>query len=285
MNRRETIAQYRRVNRNFENLFLPKVRKALHIKVKKVIDDLRNGGYNYAISKLSTDIGNEELTKAIQSLYVTVGLRHARLMNRIVQADVKKGFGFNQIWTEFILNYLNKFLIEKITFEVATTTRNALMKILTIGIAQGLGVDQMVDQLEDWPFERYQAARIVRTETNRASNVGATAQESTSEFQQQKEWISVSDFRTRGHKPSDHANHVKLNGVRIDADEFFIDPRNGDKLAFPGDPSASAASTINCRCQVAYIVKRDENGNPVPKRRSTVVIMPGQIRRPQIIAI
>ena len=46
------------------------------------------------------------------------------------------------------------------------------MKALTAGTALGLSVDQMVDKLEDWPFERYQAARIVRTEVNRASNVG-----------------------------------------------------------------------------------------------------------------
>lgn len=285
MNRRELRSQYLRVNRKFEVLYAPKVRKALHVKVQAVIDNLKTSGYQYAISKLSTEIGNVELSEVVRKLYTDVGLRHARLTYRRIVVDQKKGFGFNAEWTKFITDYLNRFLLEKITFEVANTTRNALLKALTAGIALGWGVDDMVNQLEHWPFERYQAARIVRTEVNRASNVGSAAQESTSEYEQQKEWLSVQDFRTRGHNPNDHANHVKLNGVKIDAGDEFTDPRNGDRLAFPGDPKGSAASTINCRCQAAFVNKRDSNGNLIKKRRSTAVIYPGQRNTGQTILI
>ena len=285
MNRNEIILQYTRVNRAFEKQYLPKVRKALHIKVQKVINDLKDGGYNFAINNLSTDIGNGTLAGEIKDLYVNVGLRHARLTYRRLQLDVKKGFGFNESWAKFILDYLNRFLVEKITFEVSNTLRNALMKAITAGTMSGLSVDGMIAQLEDWPFERYQAARIVRTEVNRAANVGATAQSETSEYEEQKEWVSVEDFRTRGHKPSDHADHVELNGVRIDSGDHFTDIRNGDRLQFPGDPNASAASTINCRCNAVYLIKRDINGNPIPKRKSTSVIYPGQFPAGQTITI
>lgn len=285
MNRRELRSQYLRVNRKFEVLYAPKVRKALHVKVQAVIDNLKSSGYQYAISKLSTEVGNVELSEVIRKLYTDVGLRHARLTYRRIVVDQKKGFGFNAEWTKFITDYLNRFLLEKITFEVANTTRNALLKALTAGTVAGLGVDGMIDQLEEWPFERYQAARIVRTEVNRASNVGSAAQESTSEYEQQKEWLSVQDFRTRGHKPSDHANHVALNGTKIDAGDEFTDPRNGDRLAFPGDPKGSAASTINCRCQAAFVNKRDINGNLIPKRKTTSVIYPGSFNRGQMVTI
>lgn len=285
MNRSELRSQYLRVNRNFEKQYYPKIRKAIHVKVQAVIDDLKAGGYDRAFTNLSTDFGNDQLQGIVQDLYVNVGLRHARLTYRRLQADVKKGFGFNTEWTNFIINYLKQYLIQKITFDVSNTTRNALMKVLTAGTIQGLSIDQMVGKLEDWPFERYQAARIVRTETNRASNVGATAQESTSEYEQQKEWLSVQDFRTRGHNPKDHANHVALNGTVIDSGDQFIDPRNQDRLMFPGDPKGSAVSTINCRCQAVYVNKRDANGVLVPKRKTTTVIYPGQRQRGQIITI
>ena len=154
MRKRELIARYTRINRKFELLYLPKVRKALHVKVQDVIDNLKNGGYNYAISKLSTDLGNDKLAEVIKDIYVNIGLRHARLTHRRIRNDIEKGFGFNQIWTDFILSYLNRFLLEKITFEVAKTTRDALMKVLTAGTVSGLGIDGMIDQLKNWPFER-----------------------------------------------------------------------------------------------------------------------------------
>lgn len=284
MNRKDLITQYVRINRQFEVIYAPKVRKVLNAKVAQVIRDLKQGGYNQAVTNLSMDLGNEKLTRVIQDLYTTVGLRHARLTHRRLVQDQKKGLGFNAIWTKFVNDYLKRFLLEKITFEVSKTTRDALLRTLTLGIASGLGIDGMIDKLTDWPYTRMQAARIVRTEVNRAANVGATAQEETSEYEQQKTWLSVTDNRTR-RPPRDHANHVALNNTTIDKGDEFVDPTNGDRLVFPGDPKASAKSTINCRCQVAYVNKRDNNGELVPKRKTTVVVYPGQGSRGPMITI
>lgn len=284
MKRSDIISQYVRINRQFEVLYAPKVRKAIHAMTLQTMKDLEQG-YQHAIGNLTSTIGNEKMTPVIQSLYVEVGLRHARLTHRRLVADQKKGLGFNSIWTAFVNNYLKRFLLDKITFEIAATTRKALLRALQIGVTSGLGVDGMIKILKDWPYERSQAARIVRTEVNRAANVGAKAQESTSEYEQQKEWISVKDNRTRGQKKGDHANHVKLNGVRVDAGDEFVDPINGDRLDIPGDPKASAASTINCRCQAAFVNKRDDKGELVPKRKTTTVVYPGQGSRGPMITI
>jgi len=149
-------------------------------------------------------------------------------------------------------------------------------------------VDDIIRILEDWPFARFQAARIVRTEINRAANVGAMAGGSSFQFEQQKEWIAAKDSRTRGNPMNgqkDHANHWALDGSIVDDTVVFVDSRNGDQLQFPGDPSASAASTINCRCTVALTAKRDENGKLIPKRSRVSVIQPNQIRRPQTFTI
>ncbi len=203
----------------------------------------------------------------------------------IIDMQVKASFGFNPTWTKFIVDYLNRFLIEKITFEVSRTTRDELLKVLNQAITEGWSIDETVKRIESLPFTKMQAARIVRTEVNRAANVGAKAQSSTFAFEQNKEWISAEDNRVRGLRPSDHANHVVLDGVTINEGDVFVDIRNGDRLEFPGDPRASAASTINCRCSVAYVAKRNAEGRLIPKRQTTTVIFPNQRVNRQIVTI
>lgn len=299
MNRNNFINDYVRVNRKSETAYMPPVQRAIHSKVKGVISHLRSGGFNAAQHYLSTDLGNEKMVEVIRSLYLTVGKKHAQLNYSRLLHDTRKrkwitlrleskGFGFNQEWADFINRYLQKFLTSKITFEIAQTTRDALLRTLSVMTMQGLSTDQAIEQLEDWPYERFQAARIVRTEVNRAANTGASAQASTSGWQQLKEWIAVHDNRTRGNPMTgmkDHANHWALDGTTIDEDDLFKDSRNGDTLQFPGDPAASAGSTVNCRCAVAYTFKRDAKGNLIPKRKTTAVLYPNQITHPQIITI
>lgn len=284
MNKREFQSEFERVNRKYEVAFMPRIKRALHTKVSATISRLQDGGYEAATKYLHSTMGNEAVGRAVKQLYITVGTRHARMNYSRLLVEQKR-FGWNAAWTLWIENYLADFLLDKVTFDIAATTRDALLRALTAGLSAGLSADEMVNKLKDWPYERFQAARIVRTEVGRAANVGATAQSRTSEYQQMKEWISSHDFRVRGHKPNEHANHVQLDGTKIDQDDSFRDVINGDELQFPGDPKASAASTINCRCSVAYTLKRDAQGNPIPKRKSTVVIFPGQTRRVQTVTI
>jgi hypothetical protein len=296
MNRNEFISQYTRINRKQEDVFLKPVQRAIHSKVAIVIEKLREGGVSAANAWLTMDFHNEEIEKVIRELYQVVGLKHARLNYSRLLPETRgrkfmnihmqtKGFGFNKEWANFITNFLNRYLLEKVTIEISHTTRDALLRALSIMTTQGLSVDGMISHLQDWPYERYQAARIVRTEVNRAANAGATAQQETSEYQQLKQWIAVHDNRTRGMKPKDHTSHIGLDGVKIDSEDVFVDPRNGDRLRFPGDPNASAESTINCRCAIGYEFKRDINGNLIPKRRTTAVIYPNQNRPRRVVTI
>lgn len=299
MTRAQQIQQFERINRRFERKFMPKVQRAIHAQVKEVIKDLRSDGFATARYNLLRSVGNEKLSKVIKELYTTVGRRWAQVTySRLLIEERKekyrpltlqtKGFGFNYEWTQFILNYLQQFLLDKITFQVADTTRNALLRALAVSVAAGMSIDQTIDKLEDWPFERFQAARIVRTETNRAANVGSTAQSETSKYEQQKEWMSADDNRVRGNPVNgkkDHADHWSLDGNKIDAEDVFHDLRNGDQLRFPGDPQASAASTVNCRCHASYTFKRDANGNLIPKRKTTTVIYPGQTRTRRTVTV
>jgi hypothetical protein len=277
-----------------------------------LIQVIKSHGLHAGVNHLRGTIHNIDLTATIRTLYIDVGVKHAQLNYSRMRGEIKgqniagfikinpaliaetkfydsvieiKQFGFNPQWTRFVLDFLQRFLIEKITFEVSTTTRDEMLKVLQQAINEGWSIDQTVKALEDLPFTQMQAARIVRTEVNRAANVGAKAQSETFQYEQMKEWISAEDSRVRGTDPKDHASHVNLDGQRINDGDVFVDPRNGDLLEFPGDPRASAESTINCRCSIAYTAKRDANGRLIPKRQTTTVIFPNQNRRRQTILV
>lgn len=303
--RRKYSKKVERINRRLESVWLPRIQKTIQLKANIVITRLRAGGTSSAFNYINNDLGNSALSVQVKNLYRQVGLIHAKRINDELRGEprilkrtsipfldkkirfqfITKRIGFNDRWAQFVNDYLSKLLFDKITFQVNSTTRDALMRAIQAGINEGLGVDDIIRRLEDWPYARFQAARIVRTEINRAANVGAMAGGSTFQFEQQKEWISAMDNRTRGTDPKDHANHRELDGNIVNDDATFTDVRNGDNLQFPGDPSASAASTVNCRCSVALVAKRDERGRLIPKRSRISVIQPGEIRRPNTITI
>jgi len=295
------------LNKKYETLFFPKVHKTIKKKFDETISIVENLGVNAAIAALTNDLTNPELTATIQQLYSTVGVRYANKTTRelkqkergkksydenivtrkVFMIDIKAGgaFGFNSQWVEWILNYLRTHLIQNITFNVNRTTRDFLLNVLQKSITEGWGVDETVRNLDGSGFSEMQAARIVRTEVNAATNAGTLAAGETYEYQMQKEWIAVHDNRTRGVNPKDHASHIGLDGTIIDFEDVFIDPRNGDRLRSPGDPRASAASLVNCRCQMSLKPKRDSRGRLIPKRRSTSVIYPNQIRQGRVVTI
>lgn len=95
-------------------------------------------------------------------------------------------------------------------------------------------------------YEKYRAETIARTEALRAISQGRQA-----EWEQLLEagfpperlrrvWRATRDHRTRD-------THRSLDGQERGLNEAFESP-SGARLMYPGDPSAPAAETINCRC-------------------------------------
>jgi hypothetical protein len=274
--RQRLAYDYVQLNRRFEKRWYPRVLKAINSKISSLIDKLKSDGIDAAIRYLSIDLPNFQLRAVVTEMYQEVGVRHARLSERRLRkevgksghydAETKRFAGNAETWAQFIDKFLELYLLQKITFRVNETTKAELMKVLQEAIEKGWGVDEIVKRLEDLPFARYQAARIVRTEINRAANTGVHVQGETFEYELRKEWISVRDNRTRGVHPEDHADHYDMDEQQVDFTEKFRDPRNGHLLRFPGDPEASAEDVINCRCNMTTVAKRDENGRLIPKQ-------------------
>lgn len=280
------------INRRLEDQWLPKVKRAIGYPFRAVSNAVARGGVSAGNRWIAQYAGNVQLEKVLRDMYRQVGLRHARKQNAILQSEPMKlkrdgRLGMNAEWITFLQNYLEAEGLSNLVLEITRTNKAMLLRAIQQGVAEGLGIDDIVRLIKDWPGQYYQAARVVRTEINRAANAGMLAASSTFKFEQQKEWISVMDNRVRGRKPQDHASHVALDGKVVDEGEAWIDPRNGDELTAPGDPKASAASVINCRCTMGITAKRDANGRLIPKRTQTriSVILPGQIRRPQTVTI
>jgi hypothetical protein len=284
MNLREYVILNRKLSAKYEK----RVLSHLNAVKDRVITSLKTQGRTETLRMLQTSLIVNGITDTIKELYKETGLIHARRTYRSfpqprIETKAPVGLGFSQTWTSNIIAILQQFLTDKILFKASETTKEILLKIISKGIEQGQSVDEIVKALEETTALVSQSERIVRTEVNRASNIGITEAGKSFPFEQFKEWISIRDLRTRGADIKDHANHVSMHGQRVDFDSFFIDPRNGDTLFQPGDPSAKAESTINCRCTMRLIAKRDERGRLVRKRQGLGITVIPSFNRPQTV--
>lgn len=274
MNREQLRQENQAIQRRYEVAYYPAVKKAVQIPVDRTIQIVKGQGIGGGLFYLHGKLENVALTDVIQGMALDVGGRFARRQWQQFQQQKRaatKGFGFNTQWVDWIKKFLFDFIYTKISFSVFETTKEALIKVLNQAITEGWGVDQTVKALEQMDIAATQAARIVRTEITRAANAGVQAASRTFPYEQSKEWLSAHDSRVRGINAKDHASHIALDGTIVNYESVFVDPVNGDQLRFPGDPRASAASTINCRCSMAVVAKIGENGRLIPKRNTIAV--------------
>lgn len=275
MNISKIIRENKIISRRYEKKYYWRIKKVLDAEVAEIINTIEKNGIDEAIRRMFNTFSIPGLTEEVTEVYREVGLRFASRMMTTLRAESRKSFGFSERWLSFIEDYLHRHILEKLTFRVIESLRARMLKIIEKSLAEGLGVVDIVDRMKKLPITDVQAARIVRTEITRASNAGSMAAGETFDYEQNKMWISAVDNRTRGNPFSgadDHANHWALHKTTIDYNDYFIDPVNGDRLFFPGDPNASAASVINCRCGVVIIPKKSKSGKLIPKNNFSRII-------------
>lgn len=162
------------------------------------------------------------------------------------------------IWEQQILQYAKIYSASKITLMQGTAL--AKLKMITRAFLgdpefMSLGVREKAQILNNRfkQISRWQAKRIVRTETTTISNY-AIDQSATAMFakeQLQKRWVTSMDGFER-------EAHNLVNGIVKPYNEPFI--VGGEPMMKAGEPTASAANRVNCRCIVVMVPQPDEFG-------------------------
>lgn len=171
--------------------------------------------------------------------------------------------GFAETMMRMALEYIGLEAVRRRIVAVAETTRNLIVRRVDRGYSAGEGVDKIARGIREdaQSIALSRAALIARTETHGAANYGAWRAAKESGLPMQKEWVSVEDHRTRRISEGDAFDHVTMNGVIAAMDTPFQVPMRGGGFApamYPGDPSAPAGCSINCRCALSFKVSLDD---------------------------
>jgi hypothetical protein len=206
------------------------------------------------------------VTKVVKQLWFDIAPMEAERMwlHMQRQTGIKSLGRHSRYWLGLVEEFLNAVGLDKLTTELTNTTKNWVLKKILEATAQGNGIDWLVREMEG-NFTRKRARVIARTETTRARNSGYLTAGKELPYEAVKVWNSAQDPRTRNDK---HADHLHLNGVTAEINEYFRDPRSGALMMFPGDSSnatVKGADTINCRCRCTFLAKEDANGLPIMK--------------------
>lgn len=131
--------------------------------------------------------------------------------------------------------------------QISETTRNQIIAGVAAGFAEGLGIDGIGKAIlaRVSGISKDRANLIARTETHGAANYGAYGAAKETGLKLQKQWVTVEDERTR-------QSHRDADGQIVDMDAAF--EVDGEYLMFPGDPSGSPGTVINCRCAQIHLV-------------------------------
>lgn len=158
----------------------------------------------------------------------------------------------------------NPKLLPKPKIDIALDKKWNAQKItseITQGILTGESIPKIAGRLQNvTDMNRNSAIRNARTAITGAENAGRVESYRYAEsigITLQKEWLATLDDRTRD-------EHRALDGQRVDVDEPF--EVGGEKIMFPGDPSAEGYLVYGCRCSLASAVEGVKDLDPVYRR-------------------
>lgn len=280
--RREYWRKVERLRAQLDSKYFNATKDSILKQFKRFAKDIEVYGLDGAKSRLGLDLWEKELIKVFESLYKEAAVLFGNATYRAVKIEANRKaetFGFNREWTNALLDFLMKqgFVL---VADITKTTKDKLLAIVTKGVEDGLGVDEIVKLIlsdEQLAYAAFRARRIVRTEVMRASNMAAMKGAEAHGFEVDKMWISARDNKTR-RIPEDEFDHWEMDGVVVPLNEPFTSTgKKGEPVVAmqPGDLQAPAGFTINCRCTVGFIPKRDANGNLIFKPKLSAATIGG----------
>ena len=255
MNAKQRNEYWKKVERlrvSLDNKYSSLIAKEIRKDLDKFSRDVNKFGSSAALSLMGAYAWNEEMIKIMEKLYkesaVTFGNASFRAV-RVMSQKAANPFGLNDEWIVEMVRFLSLYGFTLVA-QMTQTTKAKLQDIVTKAIAE------------------MRAKRIARTEVMRSSNYATMKGAEKHNFEVDKVWVSRKDFRTR-RIPRNSYDHIDLDGKQVAYTEPFISlGKKGDTVTaqFPGDPTTPAGFTINCRCTIAFIPRRDQFGNLILKR-------------------
>lgn len=225
--------------KRFERRYARLIRAALTMQMEQAMSLL-------VLGEQSVEIVREEPVKnAITELYKEVGVYFADYTyNSLLKSYSNKRIGPLLGWESNILSTILTQIAGRIT-SITTNVKDRIRSIITTSFEKGLSVSdtERAIRKEFGQYSKQHAILIARTELVSASNLGSILGAKSTGLNLEKGWLSTRDQRTRIDHIAANNQYVPLNGV------FTV---GGESLQYPGDPSASAANVINCRCTLVY---------------------------------
>jgi len=238
-----------------------------HIKAILSKIPYKNATFNTWEMLIHGNIHEEQIQKMFIEVYTVIGLNYGSKVNKELEKIKKANVLFNEELLKEILLFLRTEGTGKIT-----SVHGTLIEEVIKAIKDQLGENATVIDLQNaihnvvsksQTYFKWQALRIARTETTTSSGLAAMKTAEASDLVLDKTWIAAIDNRTRN-------DHRGVNNDTVGFNEYFTMP-SGVKMSFPGamfnDKGAVPANeVINCRCTIAFIPKRDSEGNLITKR-------------------
>jgi len=205
----------------------------------------------YGVTKWESLFTNNSLEKEYQKMYISIGNHIAQWYFRIFKTYISKADSkpYRTEWEKSFANYGGQVAATNVT-GVSNTARKTLIKITQQLMRDPefmiLGEREKARILRSKfnHYSKFQAERLVRTESTRAANFAAEKSAKTlfSEDDLSKRWLTIMDGRERPW-------HQAANGQTVPMSQNFI--VGGEEMPRPGE--GSARNVINCRCRILPI--------------------------------
>jgi hypothetical protein len=257
--------EWERRRSGVEKRWRGKVKAALDQQVKFFVTYVKTEGLYAGKLNIQYHVPFEGLSVVLRSMYINAGLFEANTQwsqLRKYEGQKYRGFGFNKEWTDAIIAYFNQYLLHKRVLPITEETKDWIGRVLEKATVEGWGVEETVSEImtKAKDINRKRAKVIVRTESNTAMNLAGDLAEEKSSILLDKVWIDAKDNRER-------ASHLRCGREgAIPKEQPFS---NG--LMLPGDPNGPAKEVVNCRCNRAWVPRRDAQGRVMRKPKPQAV--------------
>lgn len=251
------LRRFQKFQQGREKFFAPLFNEVLHKQYLTFTSHVKHIGQLPALDKIDSGA----MAILLKDIYVDA----ATVYGDKIRIDLKreKGrmpIGFSERIRELITEYYKTDILN-MAEDITNTTKDLIREVFTNAYEQGLGIDDIIVQLEGTDLSKIRARTIARTETVTAANKGAIIVAKETGLLMNKEWLATIDKRTRH-------DHSRANGQIVPIDDYFN--VGGFNMAQPGDiggkdgqPKTPAKERINCRCTVL----------PIPVRRNGKLVM------------